>query len=949
MFNRRTPVFMLILLLSFVFAQLEPVQVEGETLSATDTLPTDPAIRSGVLDNGITYYLRFNDEPRTRADMALVVAAGSTSEDDDQQGVAHFLEHMLFNGTTNFEGQEIINFLERAGMTFGPDVNAYTSFDETVYTLQIPLDDEEVVNTSFDIFYDWATNATLDEDEIDKERGVIVEEERARDQDVGGRVTEAILPVLLGDTRYAERLPIGDLDIVRNAPREAFVRFYETYYRPDNMALVAVGDFDLDEFEARIQETFSTLENPSEPLPDTDYAVPLTDDPVYFTFTDPEFPVSTAQLTYKSEADAYVSVQDFADSLTEGLFSIMLNRRLSERAQSAEPPYLDASVGISDFIGGVKDFTLSVTTEEGALDAGISAVIEEGLRVQEFGFTETELERAKTDLLNSLQTNFDERDDIDSSAWRSAIVEAFLADDYVVTSNEADLELGEQLLPQITVEAVNEVAPDFSDSTNRVALVLAPEKEGLDVPDEAALESLVTTALDQEVTAYEDQTPEGELLDADLEPVQITEETYVEDLDTTLFTLENGVQVIFKPTDFTAQEVLLSGVSYGGTSLYDDEDYLEASFASDIISESGVGEYTSVQVQRLLTGQNVGLGVSIGDITEGMSGSADEEDLESLFQLVYLYATSPRQDEAAFERVRRQLSTSIRNRDSQPQAAFRDAINEALYGDGVRFTPLTQEAIDELDYARAFEIYQERFEDMGDFTFTIVGDTDLERVKELAQRYLGNLPSTPRVETFRNTTPPLAGTAQERDVYRGLEEQSILHLRFDGPFLDTTPEQRATLSVLESVLDLRMREAIREELGGTYSPQVFSDYEQRPLRRYTLGVQFTADPQRIEELEEAALDVFYTLRAEGPSEDDLLRAKQQFRRSREESLEANRYWTSTLPFYFVFNPDEDPSSILEYQEVLDSIEAEDVHELAQRFIVDDRYLEVALYPEAYQE
>ena len=939
---------LLISLLTFLPLTAAQVELNGVSYTPEDTLPTDEGIRSGVLDNGMAYYLRFNDEPRNRADMALVVGAGSLVEDDDQQGIAHFLEHMLFNGTENFEGQEIINFLERIGMSFGPDVNAYTSFEETVYTLEVPLDSPDVVSTAFDILADWAVNATLDPEEIDKERGVIVEEERARNQNVNGRLTEALLPVLLGGSRYAERLPIGDMDTVRSAPREVFTRYYETYYRPDNMAIVAVGDFDLDAFEQRITETFASLENPAEPLAETQFEQPVSEEPIYFSFTDPEFPVTAGELSYARPGDTFDTVADFRNLMAQQLYVTMLNARLSERARAAEPPYLNAEVSIGDGIGGVQEFSFSVVTEDGQLETGFDALLEEAARVEQFGFTETELARAKQDVLASLEQNFAERDDLSSAFWRNAIIESHLRG-LVVTSNEADLRLGEQLLPQIGLDEVNALTPDLNDPAGRVVLALGPSAELAGVPAEGELEAIIEAGLAQEVTAYQDDAPQGELLKAELNPVAIVSEDYIPDLDVTLFELENGVEVVFKPTDFTAEEVLVSGVSYGGTSQYEDEDFTNALYTTDIASEGGLAEYSLPQLERLLAGQNVSVSVSLGDLTENINGSAEVADLETLFQLIYLYATEPRFDEGALSRLQSQLRTSVQNRASQPRAALNDAINEAIYGDDVRYTPLTLEEVGGLSLDQAAEIYQERFSDFSDFSFTIVGDVSLDQVQDLAQRYLGNLPATGRTESWQNRVPPLPKGSQDVEVFRGLEEQAVLHQRFDGPFFDPEREQRFTLFVLERVLDLRMRNTIREELGGSYSPSVFTNYEQRPSKRYTVGAQFSADPQRVDELSEAAYEVFQSLRDEGVTEDELNRAKAQLSRDLEEGLESNRYWLSVLPFYFFFNPEDDPLVIVNFEGTLDAVSAEDVHDLARRFIVAERFTEVTLFPEAYQE
>ncbi len=938
---------LLALILFMPLGLAQTITVEGQELSLEDVLPRDPSIRVGQLDNGLTYYVRNNTEPQNRAELAIALKAGSILEEDDQKGIAHFLEHMLFNGTENFEGQEIINFLERSGMAFGPDVNAYTSFDETVYTLQIPLDEPDIVNTSFEILAEWASKATLDVEEIDKEREVIVEEWRFRDQTMNGRLQKAILPILLGDTRYAERLPIGDIDIIRSAPREAFTRFYETWYRPDLMAIVAVGDFDVDEFEQRIIDTFSSLENPENPAPRTEYDVPLPGNSVYYTFEDPEFPVTAAQIFYKSPSEGLVTLENFRNSLKGSLFSVMMNNRLSEKAREANAPYLQASAESGPFIGGVDDLTLTVITPEGELELGLNAVLAEVKRVLDFGFQPSELERAKTNLTVSFEENYTVRDDLDSSFWRDAMIDEFLAGN-IVTSNGADLEILEAYLPDISLEEVNELASIFTQEEDRAVIALVPQKEGFVAPSEADLEAWVAEGFNQEVEAYQDELADAELLTDIPEAVAITSETYVPELDTTIITLANGVRVIMKPTDFVTEQVSLSGVSYGGTSLVSDEDYPEASIISSVIPESGVADFSLNQLERILTGKNVTVAVGISSLTEGMSGAAEVEDLETMFQLLYLYATQPRKDVTAFERTQDAFIANLENRASQPSAAFQDAITQSLYGDNIRFNTLTVEQINSLDFDRAFEIYQERFADMDDFTFTIVGDFDLEQMKALSAIYLGNLPSRAGTETWRNYYPDLPTGVTETNVYKGLEEQAVLRIQWDGPFYNPVRDERFKLFLLDGVLSIKMREKIREEIAGTYSPSVFRTYLQKPVKRYTVGVQYTTDPQRIEELIPPTLEVMFDLRDNGPDEDTLSKAKEQVKRGLEESLQDNGYWQFVLEFFYFSNPNEDPLTIVNYEELVDAITAQEVQEMAQRFIVPDRYTQVILYPEAYK-
>lgn len=925
--------------------ELDPVNFEGVTLSSEDPLPVDSALRTGVLDNGLTYYVRQNTEPRTRAELALVINAGSLQEDDDQQGIAHFLEHLLFNGTENFEGQELISYLERIGMEFGPDVNAYTSFGETVYTLTIPLDDEETVQTAFQILSDWAARATLDAEEIEAERGVIVEEERLRDQNVNGRLREQIISVLYGDSRYAERLPIGNMDVVRSAPREAFTRFYDTWYRPDLMAVIAVGDFDPEDFEGYIREAFSPLSNPDTPAERGEYSVPEHDDTRYLITADPEFPVTYVEIDLKRPSETTQSVGDYAEDLAGGLFSSMINTRLTERGREAGAPFLQASVSSGGLTRSLETIELSVVTDDGKALAGLEALLEEVERARRFGFTETEFERAKENLLSSLERSAKEQEDTNSAAFISFLTSTFL-EGSVLTTNEADLALAEQLLPQLRLEDVNAFAENLLAADNRVVLVLAPEKAGLELPTQAEVASVISEAQARDLEPYEDTLSAERLIETPPEPAAVVDEIYLEDLDASVLTLENGVKVVVKSTDFTASEVLMSAVSYGGSSLVSDEDYPEASLITSVIGDSGVGAFSRNELSRLLAGQNVSLRVEIGELTEGFSGYADRDDLEALFQLVYLYATQPREDEVAFARTQDGLRASLRNRDAQPQAAFRDALNAALYGDDPRRAPLELEEVDTLDYSRAFDIYGERFADMGDFVFTFVGDVAVEDVRELAQRYLGNLPATSSGQSFADVEPDLPSEVVANVVYKGQEEQSLVQLRFFGE-LNPTRGERLKLLLLDNILNIRMTQALREELGGVYSPSVFSTVSKRPEPTYLLGLQFSADPNRVDELIRASFEVFTDIRVNGPDEDTFAKAKEQVRRNYEEGFESNGFWRTILEYYLALNPDESPTELLNYEAELAALSLQDMREAAQTYIQSDRYAGVVLYPAAY--
>jgi zinc protease len=927
-------------------ATIPPTSADAaDTWELDETLPIDPNVRIGQLENGLTYYVRANQEPENRAELRLVVNAGSVLEDEDQRGLAHFLEHMLFNGTERFPEQELVEFFESIGMGFGPDVNAYTSFDETVYQLRIPTDEPELVQKGFDVLEDWAAYATIAPEEVDKERGVIVEEWRLRDQNANGRIQTQLINALFGDSRYAERRPIGDIEVIRNAPTEALTRFYETWYRPELMAIVAVGDFDAAAIEEQIREQFADLA----PAPDAEarptFDVPLEADTGYLILSDPEIPTTQLQVFYKTEPQRGDTVADYRNLLVTALFNNLLNFRLSEISRQADAPWLSASGGRGSFVRPVDVYFVGAQVEDEGITTGLDALGTEVERLLRHGFTEAELTRAKLEVLRNYESAFNERETTDSSSYVREYVGNYLEDE-VIPGIEVEYELAQQLLPAITVEDVNAEAAALADAENRTVVVIAPEKEDLTLPSEDDLAAVLEDVQAKEIEPYASVAADAELMPTTPEPAAIISETTNETLGTTEIELENGVRVIMKPTDFSSDEVLFTATSPGGSSLVSEADYPEADTIDEVVADSGVGDFNKTELLTLLAGQQVAVTPQISELTEGFSGSASPQDLETLFQLIHLYVTEPRADEDAFTALQNQLRASLVNRELTPTSALQDAVFEALYGDTVRRGPLPLEEVEALDLARGMEIYRDRFGDVSDFTFIFVGAFDVAELTDLAQTYLGTLPGTDRNETWRDVlADPPAGVIEE-EVFKGQDPQSIVQLIFAGP-MDPTPENRLTLQLLETVLDTRVREELREERGGVYSAGVFASARKDPDPIYLFNVAFGTDPERAQELIDAVFAIVDEIQMEGPSPEDVANAKEQERRTREEELQENDFWRFALEYY-VENPDEDPANILNLDERLEAVSVEDVQQAAQEYLLDDRYIQVVLYPEGFE-
>ncbi|MEM1115741.1 MAG: insulinase family protein, partial [Bacteroidota bacterium] len=696
-------------------------------------LALDPAVRTGVLDNGLRYYVRHNTEPEGRAELRLAVDAGSVLEDDDQRGLAHFVEHMAFNGTERFEEPELVRYLESVGTRFGPDLNAYTSFDETVYMLQVPTDSADVFETGVDVLREWAGGIAFGDSAIERERGVILEEWRLG-TGAGERMNREQFPVLFAESRYAERLPIGLPEVIQSAPREAFTRFYRDWYRPDLMAVAVVGDVDVDAVEAMIRERFADLETAANAPERPVYTVPAHDDTRFAIATDPEAPQTLVRIYYKRPATPTRTVGDLRQDLVEGLFYAALRARLDEIRRDPEAPFAFAFVGSGGGVRTLGGAFAAAFADEARIADAVGVLATEAERARRHGITASELDRVRGELLRGAESAVAERDNQPSRSLVMAYVQSFLQDQPVL-SPERRLELAEALLPTITLAEVNAVADVLVAEENRAVLVSAPEKDGLAIPTEADLRAVLAGVAEADIAPYADEVLDGPLVATPPTPGAVVAEAADADLGTTTWTLSNGATVILKPTDFRADEVWLSGTSPGGTSLLDADELAVAGGAAGYVSQSGVGAFDAVALEKKLSGQIVQVSPIISGEDERFSARAAPDDLETMFQLVYLYATAPRKDAQAFEAALNQTRTFLSNQAASPRAAFQDTLNVTLSNDHPRTRTLSQflASLDEADLDRAFAFYQDRFADFSDASFVLVGAFDPEAVRPLVE------------------------------------------------------------------------------------------------------------------------------------------------------------------------------------------------------------------------
>ena len=932
--------------------QQSPALEHARTGALRDPMPVGPGVTVGQLENGLQYYIRENSEPANRAEFSLVVKVGSVVEDEDQLGLAHFLEHMAFNGTENFEKQELIDFMESIGMRMGADLNAGTSFDETRYMLQIPTDSPEVMANTFQILEDWAHGLTLDPEEIDKERGVIIEEWRLR-RGAAARIQDEQFPVLLRDSRYAERSPIGTVESLETFEHEALRRFYRDWYRPDLMAVIAVGDFDGAEVEALLIEHFEGISAPENPRERVEYSVPDHDETLFTIATDEELTSTSVAVYHMLALDEQETIGGYRQQLVEGLYNGMLNLRLGEIARNPNPPFLGAGSSKGSLVRSKGAYLLSANVPEDGIERGLEVVFTEAERVARFGFTASELERQKIDVLRGIERAYTDRANRGSASYAAEYSRAFL-DDEPIPGIEYEFELYKRFIPEMTLTEVNQIGSEWIRPQNRVVVVTGPEKEDLDMPSEEALLAVLTGVADMEITAYEETVIDQPLL-AEIPEGSTVVGTREFAEDIVEWELGNGVRVALKPTDFREDQVLFQGFSPGGTSLASDEEWIPASSATALIQGGGLGPFNTTDLRRVLTGKVASARPFISSFEEGVTGSGSPQDLETMFQLIYMTFTAPRADPEYFEVFNTRNRTSLQNRDASPAVAFNDAINRIMTQDALRSRPVTVETLDHTDLGGSLAFYQDRFEDASDFTFIFVGNIDLDVMRPLVERYLGGLPSTNRVETWRDLGERPPRGVIEEIVRKGLEPQSQTRLFFTGSIDYGDRSQRLGIAVMTSVLETRLREVLREELGGTYSVSVGSSFSWRPAGQYRLSISFGSDPERADELLAAVYEEVDRLKNSPPDEAEVNDVLEAQRRAWETNQESNSWWLSVLDGRYRYLLDQSdgryPSGdvLLEtlptYGADLDALTPLRIQELARRYFDQDNRVRVTLLPE----
>ena len=905
-------------------------------------LPFDPAVTIGTLPNGMRYYIRENHKPEKRAELRLVVNAGSVLEDEDQRGLAHMVEHMAFRGTRKFPGNQISSYLESVGMRYGPDINAFTSFDETVYMITIPTDTAAIVDKGFQILSEWAHNVAFEPSQIEKERPVVIEEWRLG-QGAENRMQNKWFPVLFSGSRYGSRVPIGDEKILETYKPETLRRFYDTWYRPDLMAVVAVGDFDKKQVEGLIRRYLGAIPAATNPRPRPLYPVPAHDSTLISINSDKEATRSVIRLLYKQPKRSNTTEATYRQHLVEELFGAMFNDRFSEITQKPNPPFINAFASEGDLVRSAESFSLTAVVADNGIERGLNALLTEGERVKRYGFLQSELDRAKKEFLRGIEQAYAEREKTNSSVYAESYVSSFL-EGQPSTSIDYDYTALKSLLPTITLAEENRLAGAWMTDKNRVLATTSPDKPGLTALTPGELLLAFDAVKGADLTAYTETAPSAQLVDKDPTPGTVVSERSIPSIGVTEWKLSNGVRVLLKPTDFNADQIAFTAYSPGGASLLPDSSFVAASAADLIPMTSGVGHFSVIDLQKYLAGKQVSVFPTIDDLSEGISGNASQRDVDTMLQLVYLYFTEPRLDTSLVNTFIGRFKGVLANRSASPEAAFSDTIQVTMAQHSLRDRPVSADLLDHIDPFRSYDFYKQRFANAGGFTFVFVGNFKPDSLKPLVAKWLGGLPSTGRKETWRDTgIRPPKGVVQ-RVVKKGAEPKARTALVFTGPF-EYSRENRYHLSALSELLNIKLREALRENLGGTYGVTVTPSATRDPQPAYRFSIGFGSAPDRLEALTAAALTQIDSIKRFGTTPDYLNKVKEAALRARETALKQNGYWLSQIATFDQngWKLEEIPNG----EKLISALTVQDLQRAAQKYLRTDNYVRVSLYPENF--
>lgn len=928
----------------FVFFLISSLTLHAQQ---NQPLPIDPNVRYGQLENGLTYYIRANQEPKERAEFYIAQNVGASLENDDQNGLAHFLEHMAFNGTKHFPGKGIINYLESIGVRFGYEINAYTSLDETVYNLSsVPTTREGIIDTALLVLHDWSNFITLAGDEIDSERGVILEEWRTG-QGAGRRMWKKTNAIKYAGSQYAKRDVIGDTAVIKHFDHQALRDFYHKWYRPDLQAIIVVGDIDVDQIESKIKTLFSDIPRMPNAGERPVYELPDNDKPIIAVVTDPEARYTTIQLDYKKDLlpeTVKTSMGGYGFYIANSLISTMVNNRFSEIVQQADAPFVAGYAYYGNIVKSKDAFILIGVPKESQEQEGLDALVLEAEKIKRFGFTNSEFERAKTDLLKNVEKQYNDRDHQKSSSYVREYVHHFL-DKEPIPGIEWEYQFLQMLLPQMHVDMVNQMVQSYVTDTNLLITITAPEKEEVKLPDNAQILAAFDKAAKAELTAKAEEDLSKPIIQDIPSAGSIVKETENADLNVTEWVLSNGVKVLLKPTEFKKDEILMSAFSKGGTSKIDQvDDLYSAVFASSIVGNNGLGDFSQIELKKALTGKIANVSPFINEYEEGFNGSSSVADLETMLQLIYLNFTAVRKDDNSHQALLNMLNTSLANAEKDPRQAFSDTINQVLTNHNPRTISLNLKTVGKIDQEKALKIFKERFAIPADFTFVFVGNIDPKSpaVRQAISTYLGGLPSEQIQEQYvdRQVRTPKGNV---KDYFtKEMEVNKASNLIYYSGTMDYNLQNRVVIKAIENLLFDRYLESVREKEGGSYGVGVSASLENKPIEQATLLMQFDTDPEKQVKLMNIIHQEVDDLVAKGPTPESVKKIQENMLKNYSENLCENAWWKSTIKSYY----EDGLNFVKDYQDAVNALTPALIQEALKKMVEQKNVIEVVMMPAA---
>ncbi len=909
-------------------------------------IPVDPNVKIGKLDNGLTYYIRHNEEPKGQANFYIAQKVGSILEDESQRGLAHFLEHMCFNGTEHFPGNGVVKYCESIGVKFGADLNAYTSIDETVYNIDnVPVAKvPSAVDSCLWILHDWADGLLLTDEDIDGERGVIHEEWRSR-QNAQMRLYEKILPEIYPNhNKYGERLPIGLMEVVDNFPYKVLRDYYEKWYRPDNQGIVVVGDIDVNEVEGKIKEIFGTIATPVNPAERYYVQIEDNDETIVSMATDKEFPYAQTFLFWKHDAypvemrgDMNYLVYKYATVMA----SMMLNERLEEFSQLPEPPFMMAQFGSDEdyFLAKTKKSYMGIVVcGEDQLKNAVATIWREILRAKRGGFTASEYERARAEYMSQVESAYNSREKKSSASYCAEYVRHFI-DNEPVMSQEEELALSQQLCPNIPVEVINQLFGSLVEEGKNIVLAcMLPEKEGVTYPTADEMKKMLADVAAEEIEAYQEEVSNEPLL-AQIPTGGKIVKSKADKFGYTMYKLNNGATVYVKPTDFNKDQIILRAYSQGGTSLYPESEALTLKNIG-LFTEGGVGNFSSTALTKALAGKQVGVNPYINLYEEGMRGNSTPKDFETMLQLAYLYFTAQRTDADAFKSWQNKTRAQLLNAEKQPMTALQDTLTRALYNNNPRATQMKAADVDNVDYARVMQIAKERFANAADFTFIFTGAIDEQTMLPLIAQYIGSLPAQGKKEKAREVGMGFTKGMQDKVFAKEMEVPMAVVVYMETAKGKNDLKNDLTLDIAHQILDIIYTEEIREKEGGTYGVSTAGGLNQRPKETDAyLQIVYQTSPESYERLNKRIEELLGEFVQNGPSEANMKKVKDYMHKTYQDNLRQNGYWSGEMYYWNKFGIDE----VTDYEKVLDSITTEDVRKAIDNILKQRNQTRVIMY------